>query len=61
MPLADLVDQRTQARDTVVIVRLFEVDSAGDLGMHRRAAQLFRIGLLPDRGLHQRRAGEKQA
>ena len=44
-----------------MIVRFFEVDGAGDLRVHGRAAQFFGRVFLADGCLHQRRAGEKEA
>jgi hypothetical protein len=42
-----------------MVVGLAIVDSAGDLRVHLRATQLFRRILCSNRGLHQRRSGQK--
>src|SRR5581483_9022357 len=52
--------QRTQPRQAEMIVRLFEVDRAGNFGVHCRASQLLWIGLLSNGRLHKRRTGKKQ-
>ncbi len=44
-----------------MIVGLFEVDGAGDLGVHGCAAELFGGVFLADGGLHQRGSGEEEA
>ena len=44
-----------------MVIWLFEVDSAGDLRVHRRAPQFFGGVFLADGGFDQRRAGEKKA
>ena len=59
-PLPDLRDKRPQAGDAEVVVRLFEVDGARDLRVHRRAAQFFGGVFLPDGCLHERRPGEEK-
>ena len=44
-----------------MVVRLLEVDGAGDLRVHGRAAKFFGGIFLADGCLHQRRAGEEEA
>ena len=39
--MAELRDQRAETGEAEVVVGLLEVDGAGDLGVHGRAAELF--------------------
>ena len=52
------VDERTQPRQTSVVVRFAIVGRAADFGVHPRAAELLGIGRLPDGSLHQGRASQ---
>ena len=59
--LAHFRDQRAHACQAQVVVGLFEVDGAGDFGVHGSAAEFFGAGFLTDGGLDERWAGEKEA
>ena len=56
----DFIRQRTQPLDAGRVIRLAEIHRSADLRVHLCAAQFFRRRFLSDRGLHQRRSGEKQ-
>ncbi len=45
-------NQRTDAGDTRLVIRLAKVDGAADGGVHRGATQFFGGDFLPDGGLH---------
>jgi hypothetical protein len=51
----ELCDESAHPVESGFIVRLMKVGSAADSGMHRRAAELLRIGHLTDGRLHERR------
>ena len=59
--MAHFIDERADALDARIVVRLAKIDRAADLRVHLRAAQLFGGSFLSDRGLHQRGPGKKQA
>ncbi len=59
--MTDFRDERAQTGDAEVVVRLLEVDGAGDLGVHGRAAEFFGGIFLADGGLDERRSGEEEA
>src|SRR5690606_36558607 len=53
--------QAPQALQRALVVGLPEVDGAGDLGVHGRAAQLLGVDVLAYRCLHKRGPGQVQA
>ena len=59
--MAHFFDQRADAPQAGVVVRLAKIDRAADLRVHLRAAQFFGGSFLADGGLHQRGPGEKKA
>ncbi len=58
---AHFFDQRANAAEAGVVVRLAKIDRAADLRVHLRAAEFLGGCFLADGGLHERRPGEEKA
>ena len=59
--MSQLAHQRTDALKADLIFGFTIVHGPSNLGMHGGAAQLFRRIFRPNRGLHQRRPGQKKS
>ena len=57
----EFAHERAQTREAEVVVRLLEIDGAGDFCVHGGAAELFGGIFLADGGFDERGAGEEEA